>query len=104
MAYSIENESADAIIPALIDAAATADPTRPLTTEGSGSTFVFNGTGAVIGAHALNMLHYEVPPPEPPTNPFIRGVGESAWCVPNGLEQYSGLALSGRLADVAYYA
>ena len=60
--------------------------------------------GAVPGAHAVNMLHYTVPPPLPPTNPFIRGVGECAWCVPNGLEQYSSLALAGRLANVAYYA
>lgn len=52
----------------------------------------------------MNMLHYAVPPPEPSVDPFIRGVGECAWCVPNGLEQYSGLALAGRLADVAYYA
>ena len=61
-------------------------------------------TRRVPGAHAMNLLHYAVPPPEPPTDPFIRGVGESAWCVPNGLEQYSGLALAGRLANVAYYA
>ena len=50
------------------------------------------------------MLHYAVPVPEPPVNPFIRGVGESAWCVPNGIEQFAGLALAGRIADVAYYA
>jgi hypothetical protein len=48
------------------------------------------------------MLHYAVPPRSQP--PHITGVGESAWCVPNGLEQYSSLALAGRLADVAYYA
>lgn len=58
--------------------------------------------GAIPGAHAVNMLHYEVPQPEPQTHPFIRGVGESAWCVPNGMEQYAGLAIAGRIADVAY--
>jgi hypothetical protein len=61
-------------------------------------------SAAVPGAHAMNMLHYEVPPPEPPSGPYIRGVGESAWCVPNGMESYSSLALAGRLSDVAYYA
>ena len=44
-AYSVENESGDEVIPELIDAASQADPSRPLTTEGSGSGFFFNGTG-----------------------------------------------------------
>lgn len=44
VAYSVENESGDEVIPELIDAASLADPSRPLTTEGSGNGFFFNGT------------------------------------------------------------
>jgi hypothetical protein len=99
-AYSVENEAGDRpyILP-LVDAAFATDPTRPLTTEGSGGELVYNGS--LPGAHAINYLHYQVPSQGATS---IRAVGECAWCVANGLESYSSLALAGRLDDVAYYA
>ena len=48
VAYSIENESDESVIPQLIDVAAQNDPTRPLTTEGSGGGYFFNGTGMLM--------------------------------------------------------
>lgn len=100
VAYSVENESgAGSLLGDLIDAAAAARPGVPLTTEGSGGEVYYNGTASA--AHAVNMLHYAVPDH---SRELIRGVGECAWCVKNGLESFSGLALAGRLDDVAYYS
>ena len=98
-AFSVENESGEdpALLARLIDAAAAAHPGAPLTTEGSGAEWAFNGTAA----HAVNLLHYAVPDG---TRAHIRAVGECAWCVADGLEEFAGLALAGRLNDVAYYA
>jgi hypothetical protein len=101
--FSVENESLEVeegqpLIAALIDAAAGADPTVPLTTEGSGGVARYNGTA---GASAVNLLHYAVPDH---TRTHIRAVGESAWCVDAGLETFASLAAAGRLDDVVYYA
>jgi hypothetical protein len=104
-AYSVENESpAEAaggqpLIAALIDAAAAADPSVPLTTEGSGGAAGYNGSAA--GVYAVNLLHYAVPDH---ARTHIRAVGECAWCVDAGLESFAALAAAGRLDDVAYYA
>jgi hypothetical protein len=100
--YSVENESAEVedgqpLIAALIDAAAGADPTVPLTTEGSGGAARYNGTLS----SAVNFLHYAVPDH---TRTHIRAVGESAWCVDAGLEMFASLTAAGRLDDVVYYA
>lgn len=102
-AYSVENESGEEeegrpLIAALIDAAAAADGSVPLTTEGSGGAPGYNGSAA---ASAVNLLHYALPDD---SRSHIRAVGECAWCVEAGLEDFSGLALAGRRDDVAYYA
>jgi hypothetical protein len=108
VAYSLENESSEqssaaSFFGALIDAAAAEDASVPFTTEGSpGSSavpVVYNGSSS--GRHGVNMAHYSVPAVG---SSFISGVGECAWCVANGLEQFSSLALQGRLAGMAYYA
>ena len=99
-AFSVENESEEAAIGALIDAAARADAAaRPLTTEGSGGAAGYNGSAT--GVHAVNLLHYALPDS---MRSHIRAVGECAWCVARGLEAFSALALAGRLDDVAYYS
>ena len=103
-AYSVENESEETedgqpLIASLIDAAAAADPTVPLTTEGSGGAPGYNGSTS--GAFAVNLLHYAVPDA---TRTHIRAVGECAWCVEAGLESFSSLAAAGRLKDYAYIA
>ena len=95
--YSVENESPQSFISALIDAANTADPSVPLTTEGSGSVYIYNGTNVT----AVNLLHYAIPDD---SRNYIRAVGECAWCVEAGLESFSSLAVAGRLNDVVYYA
>jgi hypothetical protein len=102
--YSVENESPQALggvelIGALIDAAAGADASVPLTTEGSGDGAGFNGTSS--GASAVNLLHYALPDD---SRAHIRGVGECAWCVEDGLEAFAAEAAAGRLADFAYTA
>ena len=100
-AYSVENESGEgSLLGDLVDAAVAARSGVPLTTEGSGGEQVYPGTAS--GGHAVNMLHYAVPSHSRAFPP--RGVGECAWCVADGLEEFSGLALAGRLDDVAYYA
>ena len=102
-AFSLENESNGpaALVPALIDAAAAAGAAVPLTTEGSpgGSDAVTRG--ATSSRHAVNLYHYAEPDA---SRAELRGVGECAWCVVNGLEQFAGLALRGRLVDATYYA
>ena len=100
--YSVENESPAEVngvplISALIDAAHAADPSVPLTTEGSGSASAYSGATAT----AVNLLHYALPDD---TRSHIRAVGECAWCVEDGLESFASLAVQGRLGDVAYYA
>lgn len=107
-AYSVENESGGEttgpfanVIPSLIDAAVLEDNTRYLTTEGSGGNQAYYGTNVSGNARAINNLHYAVPPQD---LSIIQGVGECAWCVENGMEEYASLALQGRLNDVAYYA
>lgn len=100
VAYSVENESSgDALLGSLIDAAVDALGAAPvpLTTEGSGSEPAYYGKKG----SAVNLLHYALPDS---SRSHIRAVGECAWCVANGLEEFSGLALAGRLDDVAYYA
>lgn len=101
-AFSLENEGSDNGLNAdLVDAATLAGVNVPLTTEGSGGSTVV--VGPITGGHAVNLLHYSVPQEGfrgfPP-----RGVGECAWCVKDGIEEFSSLALAGRLDDVAYYA
>lgn len=101
-AYSVENESQERqgallFIAALIDAANAADPTVPLTTEGSSNSYFYNGTNV----SAVNLLHYAVPDD---SRSYIRAVGECAWCVEKGLETFSSLAVAGRANDVAYYS
>ena len=104
-AYSVENESPAALaggaplIAALIDAAAGADASVPLTTEGSGSAPGYNGTAS--GRAAVNLLHYATPDD---SRAHVRGVGECAWCVEDGLEAYAAEAAAGRLRDYAYTA
>jgi len=101
-AYSVENESGDSssLLGDLVDAATAARAGVPLTCEGSGGAGVVPGT--LLGGHAVNMLHYAVPAHDRNFPP--RGVGECAWCVADGLEEFSALALAGRLDDVAYYS
>ena len=104
-AYSVENESpaavgGHALIGALLDAAYAADSSVPATTEGSGSAPSYPGASPGTPP-AVNLLHYAQPDS---SRSHIRGVGECAWCVQDGLEQYAALAVAGRLADVAYTA
>lgn len=101
-AYSLENEgSNNSLNSDLVDAAVFAGVNVPLTTEGSGGSSLI--IGPLSGRHAVNLLHYAIPQEGfrgfPP-----RGVGECAWCVNDGIEEFSSLALLGRLDDVAYYA
>ena len=99
-AYSVENESGEgSLLGDLIDAATAARPGVPLTLEGAGEGVT---PGTRLGGHAVGMLHYAVPSHSRAFPP--RGVGECAWCVADGLEQFSALALAGRLDDVAYYS
>ena len=100
-AFSVENESSGPLLGALIDAAVSAMGSAPvpLTIEGSGGARSYNGTTS--GVVAVNYLHYAVPDD---TRSHIRAVGECAWCVSDGLESFSSLALAGRINDVAYYA
>jgi hypothetical protein len=101
-AFSLENEGSDnELNEDLVDAAILTGVNVPLTTEGSGESSVF--VGPKTGGHAVNLLHYAIPQEGyrgfPP-----RGVGECAWCVKDGIEEFSSLALAGRLDDVAYYS
>jgi len=104
--YSVENESpvqvlGQPLIATLIDAAFAADPSVPLTTEGSGTGPSYNGSTSGGGASAVNLLHYALPDA---SRTHIRAVGECAWCNEDGMESFTSLAVAGRLNDVAYYA
>eukprot|EP01050_Picozoa_sp_SAG11_P003940 SAG11_NODE_237_length_11835_cov_11.023347_4_plen_1312_part_00 len=112
--YSLQNECNPNSIPALLDAISTVDTDRP---------YVWNdnkehGPTRKVGLrdashHAFAMLHYkDLSCPRSHSfaggicaeEPMITGLGECAWCIPEGLESFAAIAVYSRQFDISYVA
>merc|ERR1719273_1271766 len=95
------NESPPIWVEKLVDAIATVDNTRPLVFNDNKQRHPGKITGLSNKSHAYCMMHYR---PVPHNVTMITGMGESARCYPDGMEEFSKQVIDGRRHDVCYYS